>query len=127
MSKARKKHTAGFTLDCMATSSRMREYNGLRDYNLAGFFASRDRRKMLVKQRLISKEGAIVESSSRNQLNAHFPPIRQRKDPFSADSRPRKSKSAKSHFQPVSKEKLYDLIAKMRNGPSRTEQQVTPN
>jgi hypothetical protein len=39
----------------------MQGYTGLKDNHLAGFFSSKHRRKVLKKQKLISKAGAILE------------------------------------------------------------------
>ncbi|CAG9311598.1 unnamed protein product [Blepharisma stoltei] len=58
-----------FVLDCASTMSKMSEYNGLRDGNLAGFFASKKRRKLLWKHGLITKGGLIVDKTNSSQFS----------------------------------------------------------
>ena len=44
------------------------EYNGLRDPNLAPYFATKKRRKMLKRQGLINEEGEINEYITRASI-----------------------------------------------------------
>ncbi len=39
----------------------MSEYNGLRDYNLSGFFCSKEKKNHLIKMGMITKKGYIIQ------------------------------------------------------------------
>lgn len=58
--KKKKTRKPKFLLDCCTTDSRLREYNGLIDSNLAAFFSSEIRRKTLMQNKLVSPRGLIL-------------------------------------------------------------------
>ena len=92
-----------FKLDCVSVSSRLPEYNSLKDSNLAAFFSNKGRRKLLYQNRLIAPNGALLNPRKHSQASSNFYKGR------------RVAKSTSSKVQPLSKEKFHELISKLRD------------
>lgn len=52
-SKRKRKKTSDFTVENSSKSTYIPNYNSLKDPNLIGFFANRDKRKLLYAQNLV--------------------------------------------------------------------------
>mmetsp|Transcript_13632 Transcript_13632/g.25723 ORF Transcript_13632/g.25723 Transcript_13632/m.25723 type:complete len:164 (-) Transcript_13632:33-524(-) len=122
-----------FTLDSCSISSKLPEYSGLTDSYLSGFFAAKRKRKLLLKQGLINKQGEIIESHQRRKyfnttrITAMSPTrmdmssIRSSNTPESANSSGVRSKSvgikksrAKQQLTPISHDQLESLFIKYK-------------
>lgn len=110
MDKKRKNKPEIFTLDCMALTSRMKEYEGLHDANLAAFFVSKQTRKLLHKQGLISKQGIILGQSGKVR---NAPIARAREDTFPR-TRAKRTNSHEAKLKPLTKHKLQEVLQKVR-------------
>lgn len=107
MDRKRRVQTKDFRLDCVAQTSRMREYNGLQDYNLTAFFASKHTKKLLLKQGLKKglkpKKGANVGLANPPAVRTRFPAIKVKR-----------TVSHESRLKPLSKEKLSEFVSEAR-------------
>lgn len=139
------KSKGSFVLDCASTQSKMSEYNGLRDSNLAGFFASRKRRKLLQKNGLITKSGLIVSKATTTQFpdnkqskpyllnNGEFSPEESIKRKHQRSASPKASTTGKKVFEkkevkPLSSEELKSMFQKYRKTePGKTDNQALKN
>ncbi|CAG9318311.1 unnamed protein product [Blepharisma stoltei] len=65
-----------FVLDCITPDSKLKEYNGLVDSNLAVFFSHLPRKKILIQNKLISPKGFIITKKvfKRNKSPKSFDP-----------------------------------------------------
>lgn len=110
MDKKRKSKPETFKLDCMALTSRMKEYEGLHDTNLAAFFVSKQRRKLLHKQGLISRQGIILGQSAKFR---NGPTARARED-AAPRTRAKRTSSHETNLKPLTKHKLQEVLRKIR-------------